>query len=61
MAVFLFTVQLRELSLQSETVWRQADKYRVPKIGFVNKMDRMGADYLRVVAQMRTRLVHVLL
>ncbi len=41
---------------QSETVWRQADKYRVPRIGFVNKMDRMGADFLRVVAKMRTRL-----
>jgi elongation factor G len=41
---------------QSETVWRQADKYRVPRIGFVNKMDRPGADFPRVMDMMRTRL-----
>ncbi len=41
---------------QSETVWRQADKYRVPRIAFINKMDRQGADFLRVVQQMRERL-----
>jgi elongation factor G len=41
---------------QSETVWRQADKYRVPRIAFVNKMDRVGADFLRVVGQVRERL-----
>lgn len=41
---------------QSETVWRQADKYGVPRIVFVNKMDRMGANYLRVVAQIKSRL-----
>ncbi|XOV85913.1 MAG: elongation factor G [Pseudomonadota bacterium] len=41
---------------QSETVWRQADKYEVPRIVFVNKMDRAGADFLRVVAQIRNRL-----
>jgi elongation factor G len=41
---------------QSETVWRQADKYRVPRIGFVNKMDRPGADFPRVLQMMRTRL-----
>ncbi|WP_435685747.1 elongation factor G, partial [Sedimenticola selenatireducens] len=41
---------------QSETVWRQADKYGVPRIAFVNKMDRMGANFLRVVEQVRTRL-----
>ena len=41
---------------QSETVWRQADKYGVPRIGFVNKMDRMGADFLNVVQMMRDRL-----
>ncbi|OGT21687.1 MAG: translation elongation factor G [Gammaproteobacteria bacterium RIFCSPHIGHO2_02_FULL_42_13] len=41
---------------QSETVWRQADRYKVPRIAFVNKMDRVGADFLRVVAQMKTRL-----
>ncbi|MDN4502331.1 elongation factor G [Alteromonadaceae bacterium BrNp21-10] len=41
---------------QSETVWRQADKYRVPRLVFVNKMDRAGADFERVVGQIRTRL-----
>lgn len=41
---------------QSETVWRQANKYRVPRIAFVNKMDRMGANFLRVVDQIKTRL-----
>jgi elongation factor G len=41
---------------QSETVWRQANKYAVPRIVFVNKMDRQGADFLRVVAQIRERL-----
>ncbi|XP_014680443.1 PREDICTED: elongation factor G, chloroplastic-like, partial [Priapulus caudatus] len=41
---------------QSETVWRQANKYHVPRIAFVNKMDRAGADFLRVVAQMKSRL-----
>jgi len=41
---------------QSETVWRQATKYHVPRIGFVNKMDRSGADFLNCVNQMRDRL-----
>jgi len=41
---------------QSETVWRQADKYGVPRIAFVNKMDRMGASFLRVVEQVKERL-----
>ncbi|HOC36396.1 MAG: elongation factor G [Bacteroidales bacterium] len=41
---------------QSETVWRQADKYRVPKIAFVNKMDRVGADFLSVVGQIKEKL-----
>jgi elongation factor G len=41
---------------QSETVWRQADKYNVPRIGFVNKMDRAGADFLNVVSQVKERL-----
>jgi elongation factor G len=41
---------------QSETVWRQADKYRVPRIAFVNKMDRVGADFFRTVRMMRERL-----
>ena len=41
---------------QSETVWRQADKYRVPRICFVNKMDRIGADFLRTYEQIKTKL-----
>jgi elongation factor G len=41
---------------QSETVWHQADKFKVPRVAFVNKMDRVGAEWLNVVSQMRTRL-----
>ena len=41
---------------QSETVWRQANKYKVPRLAFVNKMDRQGANFFRVVEQMKTRL-----
>ncbi len=41
---------------QSETVWRQADKYRVPRIAFINKMDRVGADYERVTGEIRDKL-----
>src|SRR5215510_6384032 len=41
---------------QSETVWRQADRYNVPRIAFVNKMDRVGADFWNVVEMMRQRL-----
>ncbi len=41
---------------QSETVWRQATKYKVPRLAFVNKMDRSGADFFKVVDQMRNRL-----
>jgi len=41
---------------QSETVWRQADRYRVPRMAFVNKMDRVGADFDRCVSMMRSRL-----
>jgi len=41
---------------QSETVWRQADKYKVPRIGFINKMDRAGADFFNVVTQIKERL-----
>jgi len=40
---------------QSETVWRQADKYGVPRIAFVNKMDRVGADFSHVVGEIQTR------
>ena len=41
---------------QSETVWRQADKYRVPRVAFVNKMDRVGADFPRVIEEIREKL-----
>src|ERR671915_141924 len=41
---------------QTETVWRQADKYRVPRIAFINKMDRVGADFRAGIETMRTRL-----
>lgn len=41
---------------QSETVWRQADRYHVPRVAFVNKMDRMGANFARVVQEMRDKL-----
>ncbi|MGA1796019.1 MAG: elongation factor G [bacterium] len=41
---------------QSETVWRQADRYHIPRISFINKMDRIGADYFRAVDMIRTRL-----
>ncbi|HKI60825.1 MAG TPA: elongation factor G [Mariprofundaceae bacterium] len=43
---------------QSETVWRQADRYKVPRIAFVNKMDRTGADFFNVVEEIRERLGH---
>lgn len=42
---------------QSETVWRQANKYHVPRIAFVNKMDRVGADFLEVVSQIKAKLL----
>lgn len=41
---------------QSETVWRQADKYKVPRLAFINKMDIVGADFFRVIEMMKTRL-----
>src|SRR3546814_1574334 len=41
---------------QSETVWRQANKYKVPRLAFVNKMDRTGANFDKVVGQLRSRL-----
>ena len=41
---------------QSETVWRQANKYRVPRIAFINKMDRVGADFFRAISEMREKL-----
>ena len=42
---------------QSETVWKQADRYRVPRVAFINKMDRSGADHLRVLEMMKSRLL----
>src|SRR4030067_424038 len=47
---------LQGVEPQSETVWRQADKYRVPRIAFVNKMDRVGADFDHCLRSMRQRL-----
>ena len=44
---------------QTETVWRQANKYEVPRMVFVNKMDRAGADFNMVVEQLRERLVRM--
>src|SRR5205814_9899668 len=41
---------------QSETVWRQADRYQVPRVAFINKMDRVGSDFDRVVREIRERL-----
>ncbi|MFZ5868513.1 MAG: elongation factor G [Thermodesulfobacteriota bacterium] len=41
---------------QSETVWKQADRYHIPRIAFINKMDRSGADFLRVIEMMKSRL-----
>ncbi len=41
---------------QSETVWRQANKYKVPRVAFINKMDRTGADFFRAIEEMRTKL-----
>ena len=43
---------------QSETVWRQADRYKVPRMAFVNKMDRIGADFFNVVGEIEERLGH---
>src|ERR671914_1047816 len=44
------------VEVQSETVWRQANKYKVPRLAYVNKLDRMGADFYRVVDMVRERL-----
>jgi len=54
-AVALFSA-VEGVEPQSEAVWRQADKYRVPRLAFINKMDRVGADFMRVVAAIRDRL-----
>src|SRR5512133_1453351 len=54
-AVALFSA-VEGVEPQSETVWRQADRYRVPRIAFINKMDRVGADFGRVVLAIQERL-----
>ena len=54
-AVVVFSA-VEGVEAQSETVWRQANRYQVPRICFVNKMDRIGADFQRVVAAMQDRL-----
>ena len=54
-AVVVFSAR-EGVEAQSETVWRQADRYEVPRIAFVNKLDREGADFLRVVGEMKDRL-----
>ena len=56
MVRWLYSVATSGVEPQSETVWRQANKYEVPRMVFVNKMDRQGADFLRVVAQIEERL-----
>jgi elongation factor G len=54
-AVVVFSAR-EGVEAQSETVWRQADKYRVPRLAFINKMDREGADFYETVDEIRTRL-----
>ena len=54
----MYKRQVGGVEPQSETVWRQADKYNVPRIGYVNKMDRSGADFFEVVRQMLS-LIHI--
>ena len=54
-AVGVFT-SVEGVQPQSETVWRQMDKYNVPRLGFINKMDRMGSDFLAAVGTMRDKL-----
>ncbi|HID21058.1 MAG TPA: GTP-binding protein, partial [Planctomycetaceae bacterium] len=54
-AIVVFSA-VEGVEAQSETVWRQADRYRVPRIAFINKMDRIGADFDAVVEQIRSRL-----
>jgi elongation factor G len=54
-AIALFSA-VEGVEAQSETVWRQAEKYKVPRIAFVNKMDRVGADFSAVLSQMREQL-----
>ncbi|GKT29839.1 Elongation factor G, partial [Aduncisulcus paluster] len=53
---FTMEVELAGVEPQSETVWRQADRYKVPRMAFVNKMDRIGADFFRCVEMLKDRL-----
>ena len=55
-ALWLFFDSVAGVEPQSETVWRQADKYKVPRIAFMNKMDRAGADFFMSVQSMVDRL-----
>ena len=54
-AVVVFSAR-EGVEAQSETVWRQADKYNVPRVAFINKLDREGADFARVLGEMKDRL-----
>src|SRR5881394_3147745 len=54
-AVVVFSAR-EGVEAQSETVWRQADRYKVPRVAFINKLDREGADFYAVVEQMKSRL-----
>ena len=56
MVLLLYSDAVSGVEPQSETVWRQADKYGVPRIAFVNKMDRIGADFFEAVKSMREKL-----
>ena len=54
-AIFIFSA-VEGVEPQSETIWHQADRYKVPRLGFINKMDRVGADFHGAVAMMKTKL-----
>src|SRR6476620_11636250 len=54
-AVVVFSAR-EGVEAQSETVWRQADRYKVPRVAFINKLDREGADFYSVIEEMQTRL-----
>jgi len=56
-AVVVFSAR-EGVEAQSETVWRQADKHKVPRLAFINKMDRAGANAFRVTQQLREKLNH---
>ncbi len=56
MAVLSFLTAVQGVEPQSETVWRQADRYAVPRICFANKMDRVGASYEHTIDTIRKRL-----